>query len=306
MQTAAHSGLDAPASSWSMEGADTKPRADLALPLQTDMSGIDDSIADNLEPSTLVMAAVDATALTDPKIPITPPKPNRRSAVCTIKASAIVEAAAMVRLVVKAPCLPNEYAVVHHNGMMFSAVTDDVGALTQLVPALSETAVLMVEFANGEGVVAQTDVASLMYYERVVLQWTGDSGFGLHAREFDAEYGSAGHVWSGAARDVTTTAMGEGGFITRLGESYWPAPKIAEVYTFPTGATRRGGTVDLSVEAEVTAQNCGQDIEAQAIEVPTQGTPRTRYLTLAVPDCSTIGDFLVLNNLLDDLKIAAN
>lgn len=62
----------------------------------------------------------------------------------------------------------------------------------------------------------------------------------------------------------------------------------------------------LSIEAEVTAGNCGQDISAQAIELRRDGTLRTRELSLAVPDCDGVGDFLVLNNLLDDLKIAAN
>ncbi len=30
----------------------------------------------------------------------------------------------------------------------------------------------------------------------------------------------------------------------------------------------------------------------------------TRDLILSVPDCDAVGDFLVLNNLVDDLKIA--
>ena len=33
---------------------------------------------------------------------------------------------------------------------------------------------------------------------------------------------------------------------------------------------------------------------------------RTQDLTLAMPDCQATGDFLVLNNLLENLKIAAN
>ena len=59
-------------------------------------------------------------------------------------------------------------------------------------------------------------------------------------------------------------------------------------------------------EAEVTAQNCGQVIEAQSLELGDGGRLRTQYLTMTAPDCDAIGDFLVLNNLVDDPKIAAN
>ena len=61
----------------------------------------------------------------------------------------------------------------------------------------------------------------------------------------------------------------------------------------------------LSVETEVSQANCGLEIEAQSLEVGTQGTVKTQNLTLAVPECDAIGDFLVLNNLLQDLKVAA-
>jgi hypothetical protein len=62
----------------------------------------------------------------------------------------------------------------------------------------------------------------------------------------------------------------------------------------------------LSVEAEVSELNCGQEIEAQSLQVGSDGKLKTRNLTLAVPDCDAIGNFLVLNNLLEDLKVARN
>ena len=82
---------------------------------------------------------------------------------------------------------------------------------------------------------------------------------------------------------------------------------MAEVYTFPTSRASDAGTVALTVESEVTDANCGRDIAAQSIAPRGAGKPpRTRDLVLSVPDCGAKGDFLVLNNLLDDLKIAAN
>ena len=51
--------------------------------------------------------------------------------------------------------------------------------------------------------------------------------------------------------------------------------------------------------------NCGLEIEAQALETKTEGGIKTKNLTLPVPDCDAVGSFLVLNNLLEDLKVAA-
>lgn len=249
---------------------------------------------------------LQVAALEPEDLPTLPNEPEMNVTVCDVTANAVADAGAMVRFDVSAPCLPNERAVVHHNGMMFTAVTDGEGQLTSMIPALSETAVVMVEFTSGEGAVAMANVSSLPFYDRVVLQWSGATGFQLHAREYGAGYGSDGHVWSGAARDVSAAALGQGGFVTILGTANTLLPRMAEVYTFPSGTAPREGDIALSVEAEVTAENCGQDIEAQAIELSQNGQPRTQYVTLAVPDCASIGDFLVLNNLVDDLKIAAN
>ena len=104
---------------------------------------------------------------------------------------------------------------------------------------------------------------------------------------------------------MSTAALGEGGFLTVLGNAGAFAPRLAEVYTFPTATAAREGNIDLTVETEVTAANCGRLIEAQALEIRAEGELRTRDLSLNMPNCDAIGNFLVLNNLMDDLKIAA-
>jgi hypothetical protein len=212
----------------------------------------------------------------------------------------------MVTLTLDAPCAPNERLTVHHNGMMFTQITDSDGSVTISAPALAEQAVYILAFSNGDGAVAQTFVPDVAMYDRVALQWRGDAGFQLHAREFGADYGQAGHVWSGIAPDVDGMASGQNGYITRIGDLQAPEPLVAEVYTFPSGMSSRSGTIDLSVEAEVTDINCGLEIEAQSLELTLGGKIKTRDLTLAVPACDAVGDFLVLNNLVPDLKVASN
>ena len=226
--------------------------------------------------------------------------------VCDVNVSARPVAAAMVSLTMSAPCLPNERVTVHHSGLVFTQVTAADGSLDLTVPALSRDAVFVVAFSNGEGGVAQTSVDELEGYDRVVLQWKGQTGFEIHAREFGAEYGDDGHVWSGAARDVTAAATGRGGFLTRHGSRDVREALLAEVYTFPSGTVQQTGDVALSVETEVNASNCGLEIEAQTLQLSEGGGLNQRDLTLAVPDCDSVGSFLVLNNLLQDLKVAGN
>ena len=239
-----------------------------------------------------------------------PPAPETPAAsvtpACDITAEARAVAAAMVKLSLQAACMPNERLTVHHNGMIFTETTDAKGALEVSVPALAEEAVFILAFSNGDGAVAQTSVPELADFNRVVLQWKGDAGFEIHAREFGADYGEDGHVWQGAPRDMATAVTGEGGFMTRHGNTDAPEPLMAEVYSFPAAATAQAGDVALSVEAAVSPENCGLEIEAQALELRGDSGVQTQNLTLAVPSCDAVGNFLVLNNLLQDLKIAQN
>ena len=91
-------------------------------------------------------------------------------------------------------------------------------------------------------------------------------------------------------------------FCTRLGDGGTLAPQLAEI-NFPRAAQRQG-TIALSVEAEVSELNCGRDVSAQVLKLGPEYVLQTSDLLLSVPDCDAVGDFLVLNNLVDDLKVA--
>ena len=242
-----------------------------------------------------------APKLAEPNVP----EPSVSTA-CAVTAQARAVAAAMVNLSLNATCLPDERMTVHHNGMIFTETTSDTGTLDITVPALAEEAVFIIAFSNGEGAVAQTKVEELEDFDRVVLQWRGQTGFQIHAREFGADYGSNGHIWADAPGDLADAVTGRSGMIVELGNSDVPDALFAEVYSFPKLAASQGGEIVLSVETEVNAMNCGQEIEAQSLEVSAGGRMKTQNLTLSVPDCDAIGNFLVLNNLLQDLKVARN
>ena len=271
----------------------------------------------NVEEGVTPVAAQEIVAPDEGKLPDVPAEaaPERPESAttqeaelqdaCEITANARPIAAAMVNLTLSAPCMPSERVTVHHSGLVFNQTTDAAGAFKVTVPALAKEAVFIVAFTNGEGAVAQATVDEMADFDRVALQWKGETGFQLHAREFGADYGSEGHVWSGAARDMTYGVTGQGGYISSLGDPDVPDGLLAEVYTFPTNATKNSGDVALSVETEVNANNCGLEIEAKTLQTGSGIDITTRNLTLSVPDCDATGNFLVLNNLFEDLKVAS-
>ena len=255
-------------------------------------------------PPTHMPTVLAAMATSPSRMPILDERMEVDAPGCKIDATARAKAAAMVVLDLDAPCLPNERITVHHNGMIFTETTSDRGQLSVEVPALAQDAVFILAFTNGEGAIARTEVEDLGDFDRVVLQWKGDTGFQIHAREYGADYGSPGHVWSGAPGEAAATVLGKGGMLTRNGDSAAADPLLTEVYTFPKDAKPGAGEIALSVETEIDKANCGIEVEAQTLEIVQDGKIRTQNVTLPVPDCDTPGGFLVLNNLLQNLKVA--
>jgi hypothetical protein len=212
--------------------------------------------------------------------------------------------AALVELDLAAPCSPSARATIHHQGMIFTVVTDASGAANVTVPALAESAVFMADLGEGGGAVAVVTVPDLAEFDRAVLQWQGTVGPEIHALEFGAGYGDAGHVWHGAPRAADAALAGTGGFLMRLGDGAGLNPHMAEVYTYPSGASRQSGEVTFTVEAVVTDDTCGRDLAAQTIQVSPGAEPFAFDLIMSVPDCEFIGEILVMKDMILGLTVA--
>ncbi|MCD1624933.1 hypothetical protein K7H22_02875 [Seohaeicola saemankumensis] len=245
-------------------------------------------------PESVILAAADGGAVHSGAL----------TCVATLEARSV--AAAMVDLTLDVPCEPNARVTLHHNGMMVSESTDMNGRLAVQMPALSQAAVYMASFASGRSAMAKAEVTSLDVYDRVVVQWQGPGELQIHALEFGADYGDEGHIWIGAPRDIADAALGKGGFVTRHGRIMPDLELQAQVYTFPSGTSATLGNVALTVETEVSADTCGRQLEGQALQITGGGALGVTDLTVDMPGCEAIGDFLVLKNLLQDLKIARN
>lgn len=212
---------------------------------------------------------------------------------CTPMLTALTEPGAMVALTLRAPCDGSARVVVAHGGLTVTERLAPNGRLMLAIPALEQTGQFTVRFADGRRVTALHPVPDLVTVRRFAVQWLGLDGFVLHGFENGADFGQTGDV-SPSQPGPTST----GSSLVSLGEPGVESPLIAQVYTYPVE-----GTADIVVEAPVTAANCGQEMLGQTIS-SLEGAVQVVDLTLAMPDCSAVGDFLVLKNLASDLKLA--
>ena len=185
---------------------------------------------------------------------------------------------------------------MRHAGLAVTARLAEDGSLTMALPALETDANVEVLFADGstaEQALIVTEAASL---RRFGVQWQGPDAFVVHGLENGADYGQLG--------DISPVNLGQpqGGSLVLLGDATVDVPLLAQIYTYPAAADR---TVDVVIEAAVTEATCGQDLLGETI-ASENGAVQITELTLIMPECSGIGDFLVLKNLASDTKIAAN
>ncbi|MEL6799608.1 MAG: hypothetical protein AAFO80_06990 [Pseudomonadota bacterium] len=225
---------------------------------------------------------------------------------CRPRLTAHAEPGALVRLELSAPCNREARVDIEHSGLRFAVKTDRTGAISLKVPVLANPAEFAVTVPGYAPVEAMVPVQNMHGHERVALQSTADANLSIHALEFGARPGSAGHVSAASPHSVERGAMAFGGYLARLGDDDAPGAPVAEIYSFPTGQFGRSGVVRLQIEARVTRETCDDDLHAHALQTRDTGHLRRIDVTLAMPGCEAIGDILVLKNVLQDLKIAQN
>ena len=198
-------------------------------------------------PPELREAALGATPVRHPDRCAARRRARRPAWPATIASTADAAPGAMVALALDAPCAPGERFTLHHNGMMFTEVTDEGGHASMLVPALTRKRVFIAAFANGEGAVANAEVASLG-----VLSPRRGPVAGRHRYAASRAGIRRGlrqrRRMSGPerARDMAAAATANSGFHDPLGRRRQPDALMAEIYTFPSRSRSRDGDVALT------------------------------------------------------------
>lgn len=232
--------------------------------------------------------------------------PAKQPVHCDISATARAQLGAMVTIQLTAPCNQDERVAVHHEGLLFTARTNEQGKLSLNIPALAAQAEFIMAFADGDGAVARAEVTDLASVNRFAIQFQSNTAVNLQV-EHD-------RLNSDIDRAAQTTPDHEplsdllatnGEVITSLGDAESSYALLAQVYTSPAEVSFRSGQIDLSVKAAVTAQNCGHDIGVQTFELSAGQQLQSRPLSMVMPGCDAIGEFLVMGDILEDLKLAS-
>jgi len=287
-------------------GVSVEPQIEAPLPVTASAVSLPPSAQIVQEQETPVqLANLDPEIAPQIEEPLVQPVATTEVMDCVPEMAGVAGAGSTVKIAVTAPCHLNTAFTVHHSGMMFSAMTNEDGRATLAVPALAEVAVVIAAFENGDGAVATAVIPDFADYDRAVLQWEGDAAVILSAYENGADFGDDGHIFAGNPGDTARLSTAEGGYLVRLGDSSIENAKMVEVYTFPSGMNGVISDVMLTAEVEITASNCGQEVNAQSIQVTPTGATSAIDLTLTMPECDALGDILILQNMFQDLTLAA-
>lgn len=220
---------------------------------------------------------------------------------CPIDLQLLVEPSAMIGLKITAPCNANQRVVLRHAGLAVTGKTSSAGELEVSLPAFGVTAEVTVRFPAGQTVTSTVTVPEAEALRRYGVQWLGDDAFQLHAFENGAGYGERGHVSDADPQRPLAGMPQVGGFMLVLGDDQVDLPMLAEVYTYPLD---QDAPVRIVVEAAITKKTCAREILGETL-AEVGGEVTITDLTLSMPDCSAVGDILVLNNIDPDLKIAS-
>ncbi|SDI80733.1 hypothetical protein [Aliiruegeria lutimaris] len=277
--------------------------ADIAAPLaelseEEPLVPVEPAVAALGRPATQAYASRLAELLPEPE-----PEPEP-APLCEASLTAKAKPSAMLALEITAPCEAGKRVEIRHEALVFAETLDSSGKLQIQMPVLREAAHVTAQFSDGQVLATSAVIPDLAEFERIGLQWQGETGVELHAFEFGAARGHPGHIHAGNPRSPRRAELLGAGFMVKLGSAQ-DGPQ-AEIYSFPAADAQYEGMVRMSVELAVSEANCGREIQAQALRAATDGEIEPMDLSLSVPACDSVGEFLVLNNLLRDMSIAAN
>ena len=229
------------------------------------------------------------------------PAPPEPGADCTVPPALVVEAGpgAMTEVIVDSPCHAGAVAELVYDGLRFAIPLDVRGAGSLAVPGFQRTsqAELSIRPRNAAEAVAEDSIAFEIAFrdiervERVAVVWEEPADLALHALEFGAATGSAGHVRPGQPRSLGEVRPEGGGWL----ESYAAAGDAGQridVYSYWRRYGGPSGVVKLGLApGEAPCGEPGTEVTGADYRVlrATGGRPeRVRLGRVAPLDCTVL------------------
>lgn len=277
--------------------------------VQADVVSVVQAAEPDAIPAPAPAPVAEIASTPEPAAAVLPPPETPETALsalglpCGLTITAEAMPGAMVALDVMDPCAPDTRVEIVHGPLRFSDRTDAMGLLTTDVPALETPAFFTVRLETGTEAMTLAGLPDLIDYDRAAILWMGAAGLQLHGYRGQADFGGPGHVWQDNPGSVADAMIGAGGFLNLLGDPELDEPQLAQVLTMPRA---HRGEMSLVVDVPITTETCGQAISAETVK-SMGGTHTIRQpVSLTLPGCEAAGEFLMLQNLFSDPRLAAN
>lgn len=273
--------------------------ADLA-PIRA-VDSVEQTQATSAAPTSAPVAApVRAAEMSEAEIPVATAATD-----CTVTVDAMALAGALIGLDVRAPCDAGARVDFFLGDLRVAETLDEMGQGQVTLPALSRTSTVATVVEGRAPVSLLAKVSDIASYNRAILHWQGDMGLELHAFETEtADYGTDGHIAPDRPANIARALSGNGGYLMALGNASLEGASVALVYTAPADKS-----VEISIEAPVTAANCTHDIYAGTIQVTPGSAPLGQEMTLTMPACDAIGEYVMLGSIMigmPEVDLASN
>lgn len=217
-----------------------------------------------------VAAEADPPPAPPPAAVLPEPAPVAKAPDCPVTLDALATEGAILSLRLTAPCRADQGFVLNHGGIAVTYQTNAEGAFVLDFPALDAAGEVSLRFADGTEIAAAAPLPDMADHHRLALQWLDGDSF---------------------------TLSGEGA-VTTLGANATVLPMYAQIITLSAPDAAHG------IEAPVTPKTCGREMIALAV-YSEAGRLTLSDLSVAMPDCDAEGGFVVLNNPVPDMKLAA-
>lgn len=248
-------------------------------------------------PLATAKTATPSASLLFPAEPAPPSDQAQATDDCLPSLDLVPEPDAMIGVTIVAPCHPGERIVLAHEGLTITLSSTATGSVFTSIPALVAMGTVTARWADGTETMASIDIPEAADIDRFAVQFPASDPLALNAYAEGADYGGPGHSRPTALTDLPPGAS-VAGTVLALGSAEVDLPLLAHVYTY-SGRDRRS----LTIEAEVTEATCDRELLGETIE-SRNGRTAVQDLTLAMPSCDAIGEFLVLNITPEDLTLA--